>query len=79
MPTYFFHIRRGNCLDVSAEGIALPDLEAVRREAALIYSDMARGITGEFDESLDWRIEVTDQSGRIVFRLSLVAESLEDG
>jgi hypothetical protein len=79
MPTYFFHIRHGKYATASAEGIALPNVEAARREAAMICSDMARDIIGELDNRPEWQMDVADQSGKIVFRLSFVAESLEDG
>lgn len=79
MPTYFFHIRHGKYASAAADGIELPDLEAARREAAMICSDMARDIVDDLDDRPEWQMEVADRSGKIVFRLSLVAESLEDG
>jgi hypothetical protein len=79
MPTYFFHIRQGKFASAPAEGIELPDLDAARREAAMICSDIARDIVGGLDESPEWQMEVAERSGKIVFRLSVVAESLEDG
>ncbi|MDB5504126.1 MAG: hypothetical protein JWR89_4028 [Tardiphaga sp.] len=79
MPTYFFHIRQGKYASSTADGIELADVDAARQEAAMMCSDMARDIVSELDESPEWQMEVTDASGKIVYRLTLLAEVLEDG
>ena len=78
MPTYFFHIRHGKYASVLPDGIELPDLEAARQEAALMCSDMARDIVSELGESPEWRIEVTDDTGKKLYRLTLLSEVLEE-
>ena len=79
MPTYFFHIRHGKYASALSDGIELPDLEAARQEAAFMCSDMARDIVSALGDSPEWRMEVSDDTGRKLYRLTLLAESLEDG
>ena len=79
MPTYFFHIRQGKYASALSDGIELPDLEAARQEAAMMCSDMARDIVRELGQSPEWKMEVSDRDGRKLYRLTLLAESLQDG
>jgi len=78
MPTYFLHIRHGKYANACPDGIELPDLETACQEAAMMCSDMARDIVSELDESPEWKIEVTSASGKVLYRLTLLAEVLED-
>jgi len=54
----------------------LPDNQAAKREAAAIFSDLARSFADDIDANPEWQIEVTDESRKLIFRLTLVAESL---
>ena len=49
---------------------------AARSEAGGIFVDVARDVAGDFEENPGWQIEVADQSGKLIFRLSLLAESI---
>jgi hypothetical protein len=42
-----------------------------------MFVDVARDVAGNFEENPAWQIEVDDQSGKLIFRLSLLAESME--
>ncbi|MCW6511765.1 DUF6894 family protein [Lichenifustis flavocetrariae] len=68
MPRYHFNTHDGQTT-LDREGTVLSGLRAARRRAirlsgALIESDFARMQLGE-----DWRMEVTDDHGRLLFRL----------
>jgi hypothetical protein len=39
-------------------------------------ADMARDVAGDLENNPEWQIEVTDESGKPIFRLSLLAESM---
>lgn len=78
MPTYFFHIRHGKYASASPDGIELSGPEAARQEAAMMCSDMARDIVSELGDNPEWRMEVTDAAGKKLYRLTLLAEMLED-
>lgn len=71
MPRYFFNIVEGNSSAIDPDGADLPDVAAARREAvlsvrAIVGDDLRSG--GSF--TADRRIEVTDESGKVVFSLS---------
>lgn len=75
MPRYFFHVHDG--VDLRDEdGTELSDIRAARVEAVrfageVIANDADRRSLGE-----DWRLEVTDEAGLILFRLDFtIAES----
>ena len=68
MPRYYFNTYDGHTT-LDKEGAELSGLRAARRRAirlagTLIESDVARLQLGE-----DWRMEVTDDQGHLLFRL----------
>ncbi|SEG26080.1 hypothetical protein SAMN04488144_112106 [Methylobacterium sp. 190mf] len=75
MPRYHFNVHDGSSI-LDGAGTELPDwqsarLEAVRRAGDILKQDAQRIALGE-----DWRIEVTDQTGLILFQMTfLVVES----
>ncbi len=42
-----------------------------------MFADMARGVAADLENNPDWQMEVADESGKTVFRLSVLAESME--
>lgn len=70
MPRYFFHVREGDTLHTDNEGQDLVDAGAARREAI----SAAREIIGEkllHGGELDGRIiEIADESGLVLDRVS---------
>jgi hypothetical protein len=76
MPNYTFRISRGRRSERSVAADC-PDDGAARREAGGMFVDVARDVAGNFEENPAWQIEVDDQSGKLIFRLSLLAESME--
>ena len=71
LPRYHFHVHDGSTR-VDADGTDLPDLQAARREAlkragAIIGDAGARADFGE-----EWRLEVTDHAGLMLFRMDFV-------
>ena len=71
MPRFHFRVCDGVCLP-DHEGSDWPDwqaarLEAIRRAGEVLKSEAERIALGE-----DWRIEVTDHTGLILFHMSFV-------
>ena len=71
VPRYHFNIHDGVCL-ADADGIELPGwqaarLEAIRRAGAVLQDDAQSVAVGE-----DWRIEVTDGTGLILFQMTFL-------
>jgi hypothetical protein len=75
MANYTFRIRQGGQSERSFATDCHDD-GAARREAGGMFVDVARDVAGDFEENPAWQIEVADQSGKLIFRLSLLAESL---
>jgi hypothetical protein len=76
MPRYTFKIRNSR---YSKPGITTdyPDNDAAQREAAGMFVDMARDIAYGLPSNPSWQIEVADESGKPIFMLSVLAESLK--
>ena len=71
MPRFHFNIHDGVSL-IDTEGTELPDwqaarLEAIRRAGEVLQNDAQRVAIGE-----DWRIEVTDHTGLILFQMAFL-------
>ena len=69
MPRYFFHIRNSDHVD-DTEGTELPDLEAAREYALdgardLVCEDIRKGWL-----NLDHYVEVADETGVVLLRLT---------
>jgi hypothetical protein len=75
MPNFGFHIRHGN--HFSDHNVDLPDVRAAHEEATMIFGDMARDVAAQLNEMTEWRMDVSDQSGKSLFRLRLLTEPLE--
>jgi hypothetical protein len=74
MRRFSFRITRGENI---AQNITsdLPDNQAAQKEALAIFSDLARSFAHDIDANSEWQIEVTDEAGKRIFRLTLSAES----
>jgi hypothetical protein len=75
MANYTFRIRQG---EPSKRSVASdwPNDGAARREAEGMFADMARDVAGDLEKHPNWQMEVADESGKPIFRLSLLAESI---
>lgn len=68
MPRYHFNVYDGVTL-LDKKGVELPDHNFARREA-IRYSGVLLEEGGERDDlGAEWRMEVTDDTGLILFRL----------
>ena len=75
MPRFHFHVHDG-CSVMDTEGTELPDPQAARLEAMRIAGDILKHDAHRVALGEDWRIEVTDATGLILFQMTfLVVES----
>jgi hypothetical protein len=75
MPNFGFHIRHGyHCSDHKVD---LPDARAAHEEATMIFGDLARDVAAQLNETPEWRMDVSDEFGKSLFRLRLLTEALE--
>jgi hypothetical protein len=69
------HSRHGN--HSSDHNVDLPDVRAAHEETTMIFRDMARDVAAQLSETPEWRMDVSDESGKSLFRLRLFTEPLE--
>ncbi|MBJ6125538.1 DUF6894 family protein [Microvirga splendida] len=73
MPRYFFHLIDGYS-DRDAEGAELPDIYTAQDQAIRTSGEVLRDMGAEFWNGAEWKLEVTDEQGRILFTLRFSAE-----
>lgn len=77
MPLYFFCIPNGRYAGSSDCGTELADRDAAWKELTGVCGDMVGGISRKLAENGEWRMELLDASKKPVFRIRLVAETLD--
>ncbi len=73
MPRYYFQVRDGESLP-DREGTDLPDYYAAQVEALSTAGELLRDLGANFWNRAEWRMEVTDEQGRVLFVLRFSAE-----
>jgi uncharacterized protein DUF6894 len=79
MPLYFFRIRNGRYSGASEHGIELADHNAAWQELTSSCADMVGGICRKLGRDTQWEMELLDERKQPVFRISLVADSPDNG
>lgn len=75
MPRYYFHVHcEGTEPSVDAEGIEMADERAAWEEAISTCGQMIHDVDGAMRAGKVWQMEVTDDAGDRVFRMSFRAE-----
>jgi hypothetical protein len=77
MPRFAFQVQPGKSPKLPAIEDVLNDNGAARKVALGIYADLARDIVGGLTEDSEWRLDVLNEAGAPIFRLRLLAETLE--
>ncbi len=73
MPRYFFDIFYGPS-NVDVRGEELPDEHAAWKEATLIAGELFRNLDGKFQPEQEWRLEVSDQSKKLLYVIRVTGE-----
>lgn len=77
MPIFFFSVQHGEHSGVCNEGAEFPDRNAAWREMTGVCGDMVASVSRELIENAEWQMELLDESRKPVFRIRLVAETLD--
>ena len=77
MPRFIFQVQQGKFSEISAIEDILCDSYAARKAALGICADLAKDIVNRLRDDSEWRLDVLDETGKPVFRLRLLAESLD--
>ena len=78
MPVFFFSVRIGEDACVSNDGAEVADHNAAWKEMTGVCGDMIADISRRLSENAEWQMELLDESRKPVFRIRLVAETLQD-
>jgi hypothetical protein len=76
MPRFFFQVQPGRSPEFPVIEDELRGIDEVRKSALQMCADLANDIVAGLTEDTEWRLDVVDESGRPVFRVRLIAESL---
>jgi hypothetical protein len=77
MPAYFFRVRNGSCASTSDLGAEFANRDAAWTEMTGVCGDIIGGISRKLRENGEWQMELVDESSKPVFRIRLVAETLD--
>jgi hypothetical protein len=77
MPRYFFDFTGNDEVASDNDGLTLLDHQAAFEEATMACGEMIRTIDGHLQPGNGWRMEVTDEAGKLIYRLLFMAESFE--
>ena len=77
MPRFYFRICNGDYSGTSGEGFDLADKDAAWTEMTRVCSDLVGGIARKLKQQSEWRLELLDESQEPVFRVRVVAETLD--
>ena len=73
MPRYFFHLYDGSSAP-DQDGTELPDIYTAQAQAIRTSGEILRDMGAKFWDGTDWRLEVADARGQILFILRFSAE-----
>jgi hypothetical protein len=68
MPRCFFHSHDGTD-QPDDEGMEFPDFRAAHSEAVRACGEMVRDIDGDLPVGSEWRMDVSDETGRTILNL----------
>lgn len=76
VPLYFFRIGHGKYSGAS-DGFDVADKDAAWAEMTKVCGDLVGGISRSLKQNAEWHMELLDESKKPLFRIRLVAETLD--
>lgn len=77
MPLYTFRIQNGSFSGEPCSAFDLEDRNAAWIEMTKVCSDLIGGIARHLKQKSDWQLELLDEAKKPLFRIRLVAETLD--
>lgn len=77
MPLFYFNVHDGADLP-DPDGVDLPDLDAARQEAVRRTALVLAGNNTRLLSDADWRLDITDERGNVLYWIDVAAESVSD-
>ena len=77
-PTSRFHFRvfTDGTAHHESDPLEFADLEEVWHEGAMSACEIIRAMHGRIEGDLDWRLDVSNDDGHVIYRFSFKAERL---
>ena len=75
MPLYRFDIFHGEKASSRTQAFDFADDRAAWKEATGFCSDLSRDIFSDLNANSEWRLEVTGEDGKALFRFRVLTES----
>ena len=76
MPSFRFQIQQTGVIDVAGHDVELPDAQAAWTEAVGMCRDLSRDLIAETASNSEWRLEVTNAAGILIFQFSFTVKAL---
>jgi len=73
MPRYFFNVQDGHSAP-DLEGVELPDVYTAQAQAIRMSGEILRDMGAKFWNGTEWRLEVSDAWGHVLFVLRFSAD-----
>ena len=77
MPLFYFRIRTGRFSGASDTVFELADRDAAWVEMTKVCGDLVGGISRNLKQNAEWQMELLDESKKPLYRIRLVAETLD--
>jgi len=77
MPRYYFNVHHEQ-LGTDKVGEELPDRHAAWKEATVMAGDILRDLDGRFKPGQEWKLEVVDERGSLIYVILIHAEQSDD-
>jgi hypothetical protein len=77
MSLYYFSIRNGPFAGACGQGFDSVDRNAAWSEMTKVCADLVGSISRKLKQNAEWQMELLDESKKPVFRIRLVAETLD--
>lgn len=77
MSRYFFRIRHGRYSGASDQPYEFENREAAWAEMTALCANLVGGISRSLKQDAEWHMELLDEARKPVFRIRLVAESID--
>ena len=78
MPRYFFHIYDGE-LFLDRDGTEFADIYTAQAEAIRLSGEVLREMQAKFWNEKEWKMEVADERGRVLFTLRFLGQESSNG
>jgi hypothetical protein len=73
---FYFRVFTNGVERHASDGLVFSDKHEAWLEASTSTGEIIREMDGKMQPGLDWRMDVTDEAGQLIYRFSFTAEDL---